>query len=102
MLTTLIWSMNSLALSYNIQTFRLGKTVVKTFHFFKATKYKSVVKYVSILSVLRLSNCLTNKNLPKVSLRQSYKGIAVRVVAQAISSGCPPAIVTSNKCSEIV
>ena len=94
--------MNSLALSYNIQTFRLGKTLVKTFHFFKATKYKSVVKYVSILSVLRLSNCLTNKNLPKISLWQSYKGIAVRVVAQAISSGCPPAIVTSNKCSEIL
>ena len=49
--------MNSLALSYNIQTFRLGKTLVKTFHFFKATKYKSVVKYVFILSVLRLGNC---------------------------------------------
>ena len=68
MLTTLSWSMNSLALSYNIQTFRLGKTVVKTFHFFKATNYKSLVKYVFILSVLRLGNCLTNKNLPKVSL----------------------------------
>ena len=51
MLTTLNWSMNSLALSYNMQTFRLGKTVVKTFYFFKATNYKSVVKYVFILSV---------------------------------------------------
>ena len=94
--------MNSLALSYIIQTFRLGKTLVKTFHFFKATKYKSVVKYVFILSVLRNGNSLTNKNLPKISLWQTYKAMHAPVVAQSISSGYLPVIESSNKCNEIV
>ena len=54
------------------------------------------------LSVLRVASCLTNKNLPKISLWQSYKGITVLVVAQAFSRGCHPVILISNKCSVIV
>ena len=51
---------------------------------------------------MRLANCLTNKNLPKISLWQSYKGIAVPVGAKAVSIGCRPVIASSNKCSETV
>ena len=54
------------------------------------------------LSVLRVASCLTNKNLPKISLWQSYKGIAIPVVAQAVSRGCHPVIAMSNICSVIV